>query len=379
MLVLSWNCQGIGRALTVSNLRELLKAHRPDVVFLMETKSKQHKMESIRRSLNFTSAFYVDPVGRSGGLALWWTSAIDLDIITCNKNLILSHGRVHSGTTPTHLSHLSMCFVYAPHDRVSRVPVWDAITQRSCYAEPCLVIGDFNLIGALSDKVGGSSTLNHIEEFQQFTATAGLIDIPYSGLHYTWSNQRKEGDNIRERIDRVLGNINLFEVCPFQTLLHKPLIGSDHAPLIYSSHPTNKRKWSRFRFESFWMTHEDCENTIRGSWPTIEANNQLLGIKHNLSHCANKLKRWSQVTFGNNKRKINDLTREIEIVQMLQHTPENFHRQKMLLQALEATWLREEMYWHQRSRVNWLNYGDCNSRFFIFMQSNVVKEIILLG
>ncbi|GKD17719.1 reverse transcriptase, partial [Tanacetum coccineum] len=31
---------------------------------------------------------------------------------------------------------------------------------------------------------------------------------------------------------------------------------------------------------------------------------------------------------------------------------------------LELAWLREEMFWHQRSRVNWLNYGDRNSRFF---------------
>ncbi|GJX77038.1 reverse transcriptase [Tanacetum coccineum] len=208
-------------------------------------------------------------VGRSGGLAL------------C------------SPATPAHLSDLSMCFVYAPHDRASRAPVWDAITQRSLYDGPCLVIGDFNLIDTFSDK-------------------------------YTWSNQHNEADNIHERIDRAVGNINLFEVCPFQTLIHKRLIGSDHAPLIYSSHPTNKRKWSRFRFESLWTTHEEFENTIRGSWPAIETNNQLLGIRHNLSQCASKLKRWSQVTFGNNKRKINDLTREIKIVQMLQYTPENF-------------------------------------------------------
>ncbi|GKE44629.1 reverse transcriptase [Tanacetum coccineum] len=46
------------------------------------------------------------------------------------------------------------------------------------------------------------------------------------------------------------------------------------------------------------------------------------------------------------------------MVQTLPYAPRNFHRQRMLLQELEATWLREEMYWHKRSRVNWLNYGD---------------------
>ncbi|GJY00798.1 hypothetical protein Tco_0358950 [Tanacetum coccineum] len=96
----------------------------------------------------------------------------------------------------------------------------------------------------------------------------------------------------------------------------------------------------------------------------LEVDNQLVGIKHNLSFCATKLKQWSLPTFGNNTRKIDDITKEIQIIQTLPHTPGNFHRHRTLLQELETTWLREEMFWHQRSRVNWLNYGDCNSRFF---------------
>ncbi|GKC80224.1 reverse transcriptase, partial [Tanacetum coccineum] len=36
-------------------------------------------------------------------------------------------------------------------------------------------------------------------------------DIAKNSLKYTRSNQRNEADNIRERIDRALGNINLFE------------------------------------------------------------------------------------------------------------------------------------------------------------------------
>ncbi|GKG02162.1 reverse transcriptase [Tanacetum coccineum] len=120
-------------------------------------------------------AHYVNPVGRSGGLDLWWVSTVVLDIITSNKNLI--NAQASAQTQPTDMAHLFMCFVYAPHDRALRAPVWEAITQRSSSVGPCLVIGDFNLIGELSDKVGGLLNLHHIEEFQNFTADAGLIDI----------------------------------------------------------------------------------------------------------------------------------------------------------------------------------------------------------
>ncbi|GKA89124.1 hypothetical protein Tco_0810936 [Tanacetum coccineum] len=66
--------------------------------------------------------------------------------------------------------------------------------------------------GELGDKQEGSSrSLQHIEEFQLFVDAAGLIDIPFFGLKYTWSNKRCDGDNIRKRINRAFGNIELFE------------------------------------------------------------------------------------------------------------------------------------------------------------------------
>lgn len=82
MLMLSWNCQGVGRPLTVSHLRELCRAHHPEVVFLMETKNKEKRMESIRRSLHFSGDFYIHPAGLSGGLALWWKDNINIHIIS---------------------------------------------------------------------------------------------------------------------------------------------------------------------------------------------------------------------------------------------------------------------------------------------------------
>nr|GEY43142.1 reverse transcriptase [Tanacetum cinerariifolium] len=166
---------------------------------------------------------------------------------------------------------MSICFVYTPHDRF-----WDSINKRSSSNGPRLAIRDLNLIGELGDKQGGSSrSLQHIEEFQQFVAVAGLIDIPFSRLKYTWSNKRCDGDNIQERIDRALCNIELFEACPFHTLFHKPFIGSDHAPLIYSTHAPQTKKRPCICFESMWTTHNQCESTIRKAWATNSKDDTL--------------------------------------------------------------------------------------------------------
>ncbi|GKC40715.1 reverse transcriptase, partial [Tanacetum coccineum] len=118
----------------------------PGCGFSYETKNKQNKLEKIRSSLCFTSSYYVDPVGCSGGLALWWTSSLNFNINFGDKNLIIVKGDF---PTRSHLSCLPICFVYAPHDRVSRSRVWDSIIRQSSFNGPCLTIGDLNLIGEL--------------------------------------------------------------------------------------------------------------------------------------------------------------------------------------------------------------------------------------
>ncbi|GFS40309.1 hypothetical protein Acr_00g0067750 [Actinidia rufa] len=52
-------------------LKELVRAHHPSIAFLMETMNTSSTMEKIR-SLKLDHSCYVDPIGLSGGLALWW-------------------------------------------------------------------------------------------------------------------------------------------------------------------------------------------------------------------------------------------------------------------------------------------------------------------
>lgn len=35
--------------------------------------------------MNFTSSFYVEPVGISGGLCLWWNKDVNVKIISASK------------------------------------------------------------------------------------------------------------------------------------------------------------------------------------------------------------------------------------------------------------------------------------------------------
>ncbi|MCH83589.1 DUF4283 domain protein, partial [Trifolium medium] len=72
MIILSWNCRGLGGPSAIPNLKKLAQGHKPDILFLSETLSHARQLESIRVMLGFDSCLAIDVEGRSGGLAVFW-------------------------------------------------------------------------------------------------------------------------------------------------------------------------------------------------------------------------------------------------------------------------------------------------------------------
>ncbi|KAJ4960944.1 hypothetical protein NE237_020854 [Protea cynaroides] len=65
-------------------LLRLLKSEKPEILFLIETKNKHEKLEQLKKKFKFHHLFTVDPIGFSGGLALFWKDNISLNIISYN-------------------------------------------------------------------------------------------------------------------------------------------------------------------------------------------------------------------------------------------------------------------------------------------------------
>ena len=88
MIPLSWNCRGLGNPRSVRALHIMVQRWKPDIVFLMETKSKVNRMEKIKNRIGFANGLIVPSRGRSGGLALFWNCGISLDIKSYSGNHI---------------------------------------------------------------------------------------------------------------------------------------------------------------------------------------------------------------------------------------------------------------------------------------------------
>ena len=71
MNCISWNCQGLGNPSIVRELRKIVKQEGPALLFVMETKIRGKRVESLQPLLGFASSFAVDSDGLSGGIGFF--------------------------------------------------------------------------------------------------------------------------------------------------------------------------------------------------------------------------------------------------------------------------------------------------------------------
>ena len=88
MIILSWNCQGLGHSEVVPVLHDFLKNYKVDVFVLFEILVGSSRVEEVKQRLGFERGIVVDSVGRSGGLCVLWRKASMCCLLTYARTFI---------------------------------------------------------------------------------------------------------------------------------------------------------------------------------------------------------------------------------------------------------------------------------------------------
>lgn len=137
-------------------------------------------MEWIRKQIKMESSFYVDPIGKSWGLALWWNG----DILKIKKySPWWIYYKIGFGDNQPIMS----SFIHAPTNDKRRFLLWEglelAISEEGLAQ---MVIGDFNIIGNYGEKEGGNEDTNRkFEEYDKMLFQCNLIDVGFKGTRFT--------------------------------------------------------------------------------------------------------------------------------------------------------------------------------------------------
>ena len=95
----------------------------------------------------------MEPIGRAGGLALFWRLRVELEVVYFDKNMITAF--VYSGPPN---SQCLLFAIYRPSRRNKRTIFWEMLENMVLFfSGPWIVIGDLNCIKRVAEKRGGCS------------------------------------------------------------------------------------------------------------------------------------------------------------------------------------------------------------------------------
>jgi exonuclease III len=354
MNLLSWNCWGLGNPRTVRDLHHMVKERRPNFVFLMETFCSKQYMERIRIKLQFDYVFVVDPVGRSGGLALFWSNQTELEIYNYSRRHIHAVVKDREGQFSWRLTGF-----YGHPDCNKRDESWAILRFLSSLSpSPWLCVGDFNEIVEQAEKEDSllrrDSQMNHFREALEFCQ---LGDLGFSGPRFTWCNNRMDSYFTKVRLDRAVANPDWCSAFPKVFVLVLPARASDHNPLSVSfsesiSEGIPHRRG--FKFETWWEKDVECSNIIKEAWGNSWAEEgSVAGIQARLSACQRALSGWSNRKYGRMEKLIKEKSEKLLTLQN-SSSPAMVAQIKQLQQEIDGLLEKEEMFWKQRAKQHWI-------------------------
>ncbi|XP_038985526.1 uncharacterized protein LOC120111727 [Phoenix dactylifera] len=374
MRALLWNCRGAGKPSFAPAFRRLVQLHKPEICVLFETRLSGQNLQKARAAIPRSWGFYaVESQGLSGGIIVTWVQGdYQIDVFNvCKQEVILV-------ISEDNRSPWVLAAVYASTDYRVRRRLWAEASQLITQGYPMLVAGDFNCITDPQEKMGGRAFTykREIREFQDFIASNGLIDLEFSGPTFTWCNNQQGQTRVWERLDRVYATAGWAQCFFDYHVRHLPRIASDHCPLLVSTDAAVSFH-SPFRFEKFWTCYPRSWEIVREAWNVPVRGDAMYRVSRRLELTKRRLRRWNREEVGNIFRRIEESEEAIAGLQAQEALGGSLVEEEMgelrsLLSLHDSLLRQQEIFWRQKSRVQWIQEGNRNTRFF--HQSAVIRR-----
>ncbi|XP_073100627.1 uncharacterized protein [Elaeis guineensis] len=249
--------------------------------------------------------------------------------------------------------------VYGPTEHQEKILFWRELRQiRASFPGPWLIGGDFSATYKVRERNGTPQSTKISKAFTSLIRSLQLIDPPLEGQDYTWSNHRESPT--MAKLDRLLFSPEWDDIFPHAIQIALLKRCSDHSPIKLSlvSPPNNHRP---FRFDRRWLGHANLAEVVEDAWQSSGSpEDAILNLVLKIRATRKALKVWShnvrRATHENKDKllhQIQDLDKKEEqtCLSSTERDPRDQHKR-----TLFDLYKLEEIYWKQRSKVNWITY-----------------------
>ena len=333
--------------------------HRPNVLFLCETKASEERMKKLTLSIGFSEHLAIGAKRKAGGVCMMWSNSLDVKVLEFNLRTIAV--KINDS-----LCSWALIGFYGPPYQAQQRNTWlnlHALLQSIDI--PWVCVGDFNVVTEKCEKVGGHGCGTSAPNFlKDLLFDLGAVDLGFSGCKFTWWNKRWGKGSIQERLDRAIASFSWKESFPKAAVSHLGAVNSDHTPILMDSSPEEEFLPRPFRFQAIWTRDPRCGEVIKEAWTPEVSGSPSFKLVRKQSNTTMALQKWNKNVFRLCQSKIKELSGALEEIQKKDMSFPNAQRESQLQGELNEWMARNKILWRQKLREMWLKDGDKNSKFF---------------
>ncbi|KAF7150605.1 hypothetical protein RHSIM_Rhsim02G0226500 [Rhododendron simsii] len=278
-----------------------------------------------------TASLGIDACGSKGGLWAAWDNSMTVQVMETNFHFLLL--KLVDGFYGDWL----LLLIYGHPVLSRREDTWAFLCDvASKLSGPLLVMGDFNQVLSVDEKFSAhTGPIRGLDWCSNFVTRCGLADVPSFGVKFTWSNNRSGEAATYEKLDRAMA---------YQRIQ---------------------------RFEEAWVGIDAVRHIAKKVWDVPLTGSFAFKVMQKQKMLLRHLANWKKLSIGYLTEEIVRKKRELEKIQLQLDgqfwgsEAEVLVKQDLMVRSeLENLLTREEVYWAQRAKQNWLTMGDRNTKYF---------------
>ncbi|XP_033129481.1 uncharacterized protein LOC117126159 [Brassica rapa] len=255
---------------------------------------------------------------------------------------------------PSVQTKIIVSIIYASNDSEERLHLWSELEALvlALHSKPWIILGDFNQIRDPTEhsKPASLNLDKKMRDLNQSLLSAGVDDLNFRGNTFTWWNKQKLNP-IAKKLDRALVNEDWYFEFPSSVAYFGSPEFSDHAVVSILLDPSIAKAKKPF---SCWFSFN-----VTGS--------AMFRVSRKLKLLKKCIKDYSKQNYsGIEKRTAQALEKLVNAQNIMLACPTTHNAEVELkeMRVWEELSTAETSFFFQRSRINWLTYGDGSSRLF---------------